>query len=191
MCKKKKNVNKTSNITWTQFNSLKSAKSRNNAEENINCRQFTEMSQAHLNTIMNSRLFSLPLQSQSVCKVSSVEKKKSNLHHFFDRKWNNWKPLRLITRVARTPKDGSSCPSSFMSELWKRSLPLDTSFYAMQRLEVPRLALIVDPTLPWNLYLLTTVVSMCLPCRGEKLWQIGYLIVQHRSFLSITQVAYV
>lgn len=41
----------------------------------------------------------------SVWKMSKRKKKTTNLFLLFDRKWNNWNPLRLITRAARQPKD--------------------------------------------------------------------------------------
>lgn len=53
------------------------------------------------------------------CQRKKKRGKWSNLCLRFDRTWNNWIPLRLITRVACQPKDGSNCPSLFMRKLWK------------------------------------------------------------------------
>lgn len=46
----------------------------------------------------------------------------------FDRKWNNWNPLRLITPVARLPKDHSDCPLPFMCAPLKKKKKISLSF---------------------------------------------------------------
>lgn len=82
-----------------------------------------------------------------VQNVKERRGKRSNLILLFDRKWSNWNPLRLITWVARQPKDSSNCPFSFMLVLWKILLPLVTILYEMRWLEVLVPTLAGDPTM--------------------------------------------
>lgn len=103
--------------------------------------------------------------------------KRSNLRLCFDRKWNNWNPLRLITWVARQPKDGSNCPSLFMSELWKILLPLVTTLYEMQWLEVLVPTLTDNPTMPLKIHLSVTAVEHRSWAMGRKQKQSGSVIM--------------
>lgn len=113
-----------------------------------------------------------------LCKMSKKKEAKEVISFsFFDRKWNNWNPLRLITWVARQPKDSSNCPSSFMFELWKILLPLVTTLYEMQWLEVLVPTLTGNPTIPLKIYLSTTAVKYQFREIGKKQQQSGSVIM--------------
>lgn len=128
--------------------------------------------------IVSFSLSPSPYQKMLLCKMSKKKKgKRSNLRLRFDRKWNNWNPLRLITRVARQPKDGSNCPSLFMSELWKILLPLVTTLYEMQWLEVLVPTLTDNPTMPLKIHLSVTAVKHRSWAMGRKQKQSGSVIM--------------
>lgn len=85
--------------------------------------------------------------------------------------------LGSLHELPASQKTAPNCPSSFMLELWKILLPLVTTLYEMQWLEVLVPTLAGNPTMPLKIYLSTTTVKHQFRAMGRKQQQSGSIIM--------------